>query len=115
MSLLKVRSPPQLQKSGQAIQEERLRKDQLIETQQKQIESNVKTNLVAQWAESLDEMCERKILKRRNEEMSRELQLGNKCINKVRQDQLRQLLEKEQIEYEQELHAMGLAIHKERL
>ena len=39
----------------------------------------------------------------------------NSICTQVRQGQLKELLEKEQAQYEQELHAMGLAIHKERL
>ncbi|XP_064390563.1 uncharacterized protein LOC135338388 isoform X2 [Halichondria panicea] len=100
---------------AQANQLERVRMDEMIEKQEQTIQNDMKATLRARWTETLEEASEHKRLKDKIKESKREMTLANKALTEVRRSQLKELLQSEQKQLEQELHSMGLTFYKDRL
>lgn len=100
---------------AQAEQLERIKKDQMIEAQQKQAKEAMKANQRSAWMESLEDSSDRKYLKAMTEGIKQEIQHSNRALIQVRQHQLKKLMEEEYASYEQELCSMGLKIHRDRI
>uniref|UniRef100_A0A1X7TM44 Uncharacterized protein n=1 Tax=Amphimedon queenslandica TaxID=400682 RepID=A0A1X7TM44_AMPQE len=105
----------EMSRKGQLAQLHRLQEDERIRAQEEDIKREKKDLMNATWTQSLEESSQNKMLKRKHKEMQRELELTNKSIATLRKNRLRELIMKEELEYEKELNSIGLTIHKERL
>ncbi|KAK3727913.1 hypothetical protein QZH41_016372 [Actinostola sp. cb2023] len=95
-------------------QEQRIKNDEWSSERDASIKNNIRVNLIADWAEKLEETSARRTVRRWHDETKQELALTNKELTDVRKAQLRKLLNEEHYIHQQELNAMGKAYYTQR-
>ena len=96
-------------------QEQRIKNDEAMTEKEISVRDDMRTVLLADWVEKLDETCFKKKAKRNAEETKGELHHANKELIAVRRAQLQNLLANEQEVYEEELNSLGKTFHTQRI
>ncbi|KXJ22720.1 uncharacterized protein C1orf189 homolog [Exaiptasia diaphana] len=95
-------------------QEQRIKYDEWMSGRDAAVKNDIRVNLIADWAEKLEETSACRSVKRWHEETKDELALTNKELSAVRKAQLRKLLTEENMIFQQELKNMGKAFYIQR-
>lgn len=104
-----------LLKNASDRQTARVKQDDLYADRCAVLEMDNKLDETARWMETFAEGSIVRKLKREGKEIGEELQLAGTALVKVRQAQLKALLEEEQQQYQQELSTLGKAFYFERI
>lgn len=95
-------------------QKERIKYDELMATREGIVKSELTVNEYSQWSENLEEASEKRRFKEKSDVLCVETKVAGKALVEIRRAALRQLLDKEYENYEQELHAQGKAFYFKR-
>ncbi|CAB4016624.1 Hypothetical predicted protein [Paramuricea clavata] len=96
-------------------QQQRIRNDESMTEKEVAVKNDMRTILLADWVEKLEETCFKKKAKRNAEEMKGELHHANQELIAVRRAQLQNLLANEEEQYAEELNNMGKTFHTQRI
>ncbi|XP_046864833.1 uncharacterized protein LOC124459419 [Xenia sp. Carnegie-2017] len=96
-------------------QKQRIRNYEIMNEKTNAVRSDIKTILLADWVEKLDETCFKKKAKRHAEEVKQELHHGNEELILVRRAQLQNLLMKEEKSYRDELEKLDKTFYLQRI
>ncbi|XP_028407101.1 uncharacterized protein C1orf189 homolog [Dendronephthya gigantea] len=96
-------------------QKQRIKNDEAMTQKEDGVKNDMRTILIADWVEKLEETCFKKKARRNSEEMKGELFLSNKELTAVRRAQLQNLLSSEQEQYTKELNSLEKTFHTQRI